>query len=406
MIAIIIILSITSCTRLPEQKPIEKQPITKPAIQPSIEQKEPEEKVSLIDILIAEAQKFVATENFQDALFVYNQALSQANENQTLSLIEAVEAILSQMPSDEINAFAEIKNLKIPRSLLLYWVGLNAALESKNEQAKLAFETFLFETPEHPYAQDVEDLLSVIKKSLFKKNTIGCLLPLTGKYAIVGQQALRGIQLAIQTLSKTYNKEFHLIIKDTQANPEKAVEAVQQLYQQKVAAILGPLLTVSQAGREAEKLGIPMIGLTQKYDFPSQGEFLFSNFISPQMQVNTLGVYLFRELGIKKVAILYPDEKYGKRYMELFWDVVDEYDVQVVGVEPYDGKKTDFTIPIQKLTGQFFPVPNSIKQEEKKAEKLALAAIAQETFPFETDQDQVLSDPQSVFEQESPREEK
>jgi branched-chain amino acid transport system substrate-binding protein len=60
------------------------------------------------------------------------------------------------------------------------------------------------------------------------------------------------------------------------------------------------------------------------------------------MQVRTLGAYLFQDLGIKKVAILYPDEKYGKKYMELFWDIVDEYEGQVVGVESYDGTKNRF----------------------------------------------------------------
>ncbi len=383
LIPLIILLFITSCARLPEKKPLEKEPVTKPVIQIPKEQKKPEVQVSVLDILITEAQKFKDQKNFQDALFVYNQALSEADESQMSSLMESIESTLSKMPSDDINEFVEIKNLEIPRPLLLYWFGLNAALENKKVQAKVAFETFLFESPEHPYAQDVADLLSVIKHSLFKRNTIGCLLPLTGKYAIVGQQALSGIQLAIQELTKTYNKEFNLIIKDTQANPARVVEAVQQLHQQNVAAILGPLLTVSQAGQEAEKLGIPLIGLTQKNDFSSQGEFLFSNFITPQMQVHTLGAYLFRELGIKKVAILYPDEKYGKRYMELFWDVVDEYDGEVVGVESYDGKKTDFTTPIQKLTGQYFPVPDRLKQEEKDAEKIALASVEKESSPSE-----------------------
>ena len=150
-----------------------------------------------------------------------------------------------------------------------------------------------------------------------------------------------------------------------------AVEGVRQLHQKNVAGIIGPLLAVGQAGREAETLQIPMIALTQKSDFPLQGDYLFANFITPEMQVQTLGAYLFLKLGIKKVAILYPNEKYGKKYMKLFWDIVDKYDGEVVGVESYDGKKTDFTEPIQKLTGQFFPVPDFLKSEIDEPENSA-----------------------------------
>jgi ABC-type branched-subunit amino acid transport system substrate-binding protein len=49
--------------------------------------------------------------------------------------------------------------------------------------------------------------------------------------------------------------------------------------------------------------------------------------------------------------------------MELFWDAVDEFNGQVVGVESYNGKKTDFTTPIQKLTGEFYPLPDFLIPE-------------------------------------------
>jgi branched-chain amino acid transport system substrate-binding protein len=101
-----------------------------------------------------------------------------------------------------------------------------------------------------------------------------------------------------------------------------------------VAGIIGPLLAVDTAGARAQELKIPLIALTQKAEFPLSGEYLFSNFITPQMQVSTLAAYVFKTLGLEKVAILYPDEPYGRRYMQLFQDAVDEYNGQVVGRKP------------------------------------------------------------------------
>ncbi len=405
------LLSISGCTQLPKKKIVEKEPVTPPVVDETQkkEEKPLEESVSMLDILISEALKFRAQENYQDALFVFNQALSQAqtdqrDKNRTPQILDAVERTLSMAPASDIKAFLDIKNIRIPRPLLLYWYGLNSALANNDLAARGALTTFLFEYSDHPYAQDAADLLLTIKEALFKRDTIGCLLPLTGKYAIFGQRALTGIQMAIRDLSEKRNTSFNLIVHDTAANPQKAIEGVRLLNEKKVAAILGPLLTVSEAGREAQKLQIPMIGLTQKSDFPLLGDYLFSNFITPQMQVQTLGAYLFRDLGIKKVAILYPDEKYGRKYKELFWDVADEYDAQVVGVEPYSGKKTDFTEPIQKLTGEFFPVPKAIKEKEKLLELANRALLLEGPEAAMLQGIQPIDDPD--MEEEEPEEEK
>jgi ABC-type branched-subunit amino acid transport system substrate-binding protein len=360
---------LTACARVPVTPTIEKTevPIQTPEPEPPIvEQDQP--KISLVDILSAEAKKFFAQKNYQDALFIYNQALSQADENTKPGLISEIESLLSKTPAKDIQEFSYIKNIHIPKPLLLYWLGLNLALEDHTVKAGQVLETFMFQYPDHPYYEDAADLAAVIKASFFSREKIGCLLPLTGKYAIFGQQALSGIQLAVQELSKKYEKNFILIVKDTEADPKQSVEGVRALYKENVAGIIGPLLMVNEAGQAAEELGIPMIALTQKNDFPLQGEYLFANFITPEMQARTLGAYLFRDLGIKRVAILYPDEKYGQKYMELFWDIVDDYGGKVVGVEAYDGRKTDFTEPIQKLTGEFFPVPESLKPKPVEIE--------------------------------------
>ncbi len=364
-VLLFVILSLSACSMIPAKKPIETDQGTKKPSKPAKEDIQKDRpKISIVESLSIQAKKFSLQGNFQDALLIYNQALSKASEAERSQLLSSIERVLAKTPAKTIHEFIGIKNINIPRPLLLYWLGLNYATENNAVKSTEILENFLTQYPDHPYYSDAADLVNDLKKSVFNRNTIGCLLPLTGKYAIFGQRALTGIQLAIQELSKEYDKQFKLIIKDTQANPDITIESIRQLNQDNVAGIIGPLLMVHEAGQEAEKFQIPIIALTQKSDFPLNGDYLFSNFITPEMQVQTLGDYLFSRLGIKKVAILYPDEKYGKRYMELFWDVVDKYEGEVVGVEPYDGKETDFAIPIKKLTGEFFPIPEFLKPKE------------------------------------------
>ncbi|MCP3944458.1 MAG: penicillin-binding protein activator [Desulfobacteraceae bacterium] len=331
-----------------------------------------EKYVSLHQILMAEAAKFSAQGNNQDALFVYNQALALAEPGDRGKILSGIEKVLTKTKPQVIEEFIQIKNLSIPRALLLYWLGLDYAAQNNYLEAEKTLDLFVTTYPDHAYVEDAQDLLASMKLVGFKKNTIGCLLPLSGKYHVFGQRALEGIQLAVQELSKTYGQNFHVIIKDTQSNPERAAECVDELNQEKVVGILGPILAIQQAGSRAQSLGIPMIALTQKTDFPLQGDYLFSNFITPEMQVQALASYIFTKLGIKKVAILYPNERYGKRYMELFWDAVNKFNGEIVGVESYDGKNTDFATPIKKLTGEYYHVPNFLIPEISGGRQVAL----------------------------------
>ncbi len=401
-----VILSVSSCAKkpVPSSTDTDKQ-VSKG--EPAISDKDKADlpKPPMVKILWDQARQFAMQKNYQDALFFYNQALTHApdqlGEQEMSMLMEDIETLLSQTPARVIKEFIGIKNINFPRSLLLYWLGLNYALEENSVEAIETLKAFMAEYPDHPYYSETVELVEAIKESIFERNTIGCLLPLTGKYAIFGKRALTGIQMAIEELSNKYSKQFKIIIIDTKADPEIAARGVRKLHEKNVAGIIGPLLSIEKAGIEAQKLKIPLIALTQKTDFPLLGDYLFANFITPRMQVQTLGAYLFQELGVKKVAILYPDEKYGKIYMELFWDIVDQYSGEIVGVESYDGKKTDFKESIQKLTGEFYPLPDFLKPEPIQPEYIRfLPSDIQETLKDE--EEKIEIDFEALFIPDSP----
>lgn len=338
---------------------------------------EPPQQARLIPILMDEAAKFAGRGNIQDALLVYNQALEKAagkgaaGQEDQQAVLAAMEAVLKLAPAGEIAEFSAIRNLTVPDSLLLYWLGVAHAREENHAAARAELETFIFTYPDDPRLTQARDLLESVRLAAFDRRTIGCLLPLSGKYSIYGERALKGIQLAVQDLSETHGVPFKVIVKDTRSDSDHAAQCVEELARDEVLGILGPLLAPDSAGQKAQALKVPLIALTQKQDFPFQGDYLFSNFITPEMQVQALGSYIFGTLGLKRVAILYPDERYGRRYMELFWDVVDAFDGEVVGVEAYDGKKTDFTKSLQKLTGAYYPLPEFLEPEPEEPGSIA-----------------------------------
>ncbi|MBC2711045.1 MAG: penicillin-binding protein activator [Desulfosarcina sp.] len=200
------------------------------------------------------------------------------------------------------------------------------------------------------------------ERARFTPFTVGCVLPLSGSYAIYGQRALNGIELALSQSGEMGNGiPFQIIIKDSRSDPGATVKAMDELDQQKVGAILGPMSASKAAAASAQARGIPILVFTQREGVPDIGTYVFRNFITPQMQVRSLVSFAVEELGVRRFAILYPDENYGWRYMNLFWDQVVEHGGVVNGVEAYDPEGMDFAKPIKKMAGIFYDVPKDLR---------------------------------------------
>ena len=197
------------------------------------------------------------------------------------------------------------------------------------------------------------------QQKLFRYDTIGCLLPLTGQYKVFGQRALRGIELALHQYGDRRNggPSFKIILKDTKSDPDVAAQRVEDLFEEKVACIIGPVAEPLQAVKKAQKLGIPIIALSQKEGIPETGDYVFRNFITPKMQVSSLVSYAVNLLGENRFAVLYPLENYGKTYLELFREEVLHQNAEMTGVASYEPGQTDFEIPIKQLLGLYIVTP-------------------------------------------------
>ncbi|MCP4368165.1 MAG: penicillin-binding protein activator, partial [Deltaproteobacteria bacterium] len=177
-------------------------------------------------------------------------------------------------------------------------------------------------------------------------------------------RAMKGIELALsQFNSKATNPSIHLLLKDTGGDTDKAILAVRDLQNDQVAATIGPFITAEAVATEARHSGIPMITITQKENVTEISDNVFRNFITPEMQVKAVVSYATEVLEVKNFAVLYPEEKYGTDFMNLFWDEVLRYGGKIVGSEAYNPSHTDFKDPIKKLVGLYYEVPEDLKKK-------------------------------------------
>jgi ABC-type branched-subunit amino acid transport system substrate-binding protein len=300
-----------------------------------------------------------------DAFKYYVESRKMASDLEQEAITQKIKTAIAQLDSATIIELLKSWEINLPREYLMFQLGLNFAMEEKYDDALMAFENFLDQHPEHENAALAEDLIKQIKESaLFNRHTIGCLLPLSGPYQTVGFRALKGIELALERFSaKSSGPQMNIVVKDSHSNPDQTRLAMQELIDEKVAAIIGPIVTAEVAAIEAQENGIPIITLTQKDNITSIGDYVFRNFITPEMQITALTDFITTSLGLNRFAILYPDETYGITFMNLFWDRILENGGKIVGVEAYNPQHTDFAGPIKKLVGLYYDIPEDLKED-------------------------------------------
>ncbi len=310
---------------------------------------------------------YLALDSPMEAFKNYFEARQIASDLEQEAITQKIKAAIARLDSEQITGLLESGDRNLPQADLMFQLGLNYAMADQYDDALVALENFLGNHPEHENAPLAEDLIQQIKQSaLFNRYALGCLLPLSGPYQAVGFRALRGIELALDQFSmQTSGPQVNIIVKDSGANPEQTRVALQELIDAQVAAIIGPIVTAEVAAIEAQANKIPIITLTQKDNITSIGDYVFRNFITPRMQVNTIVDYAVTSLGLMRFAILYPDETYGFTFMNLFWDELIAYGGKIVGLEAYDPEHTDFADPIKKLAGLYYDIPEDLKAAAK-----------------------------------------
>ncbi|MCB0412406.1 MAG: penicillin-binding protein activator, partial [Bdellovibrionales bacterium] len=186
--------------------------------------------------------------------------------------------------------------------------------------------------------------------------TIGAVLPLSGRHANVAQKTLRGLQLGLGIYGPE-RSEFRLAVIDSEGNPDQARRAVERLVtEDHVIAIVGSLLSreAMAVASKADELGVPSINLSQRTGITEVGNTVFRNSITSEMQVRHLVREAMEHMGLKKFAILYPNDPYGVEYANLFWDEVLARGGQITAAQTYNSKDTNFGEPVQRLIGTYY----------------------------------------------------
>jgi branched-chain amino acid transport system substrate-binding protein len=182
---------------------------------------------------------------------------------------------------------------------------------------------------------------------------VGCILPLSGRNAAYGNRALDAVLLAAGVFNSAKETPIRVLVEDSQSEAVVAGAAVEKLARAGVTCILGPLGSQEalEAAKEAQRLKIPILTLTQREGITEVGDYVFRNFLTAAMQVRTVVQYAQVELGLRRFAILYPNDPYGHEMARLFREEVRRKGGEIRKEQSYQADQTDLGEKIRALGG-------------------------------------------------------
>ncbi len=199
------------------------------------------------------------------------------------------------------------------------------------------------ETPlESPYVSPDASITAIELGGAVK---VGLLLPLSGRYARIGQAMLNAAQLALFDVA---DEDFALVVRDTGGTPDGAAEAMRGALAENVRLILGPLFatSVTAVADQARAAQVPVITFSNDRDVGGFGVYVMG--LAPQPQIDRLVGYA-KSQGLGRFAVMAPSSPYGRAVVSAMQDAVLRHGVELSRVVTYPPDSGDLTLEVRNL---------------------------------------------------------
>jgi branched-chain amino acid transport system substrate-binding protein len=183
----------------------------------------------------------------------------------------------------------------------------------------------------------------------------GLAMPLTGSQALYGQDQVKAAEWAVSEINKAggiNGKKLEMIVLDTQADPQLGIQMTNRLVSvEKVpvfitawSSVVKAVAPIANDNRVVEL----SIGASSP-DVAKLGDYVYTTFPLADVDITALANYAATSMGKKKAAVIYINNETGIVPAEVFQKVFKAAGGQIVAVETYDPKATDFTGMLLKV---------------------------------------------------------
>ena len=209
---------------------------------------------------------------------------------------------------------------------------------------------------------------------------IGLAGPYTGQYATYGAAQKAGADIAIEELNtaKVNGGTASYVVGDDLGDPKEAVLVAQKFVGDKeLLFVNGHMFSGATlaAGPKYQQAKLPMItGSATNPDIAKIGPYIWRIVMTDAAQGKGLADYSVKDLGKKKIAIIYDDSDYGRGLAESFEKDVTAAGGQVVEKQQYTTGDSEFKAQLTKIKqanpellffSGYYPEGSKIAQQAK-----------------------------------------
>jgi branched-chain amino acid transport system substrate-binding protein len=313
--------------------------------------------LTLAKVSVAEGQHVRAL----DELHGITAAHQIANDVQQEARALSIDIVDSKLTPAELETVKRRWPFEFPSDYILLRLAREAANRRAAVQVEAAVNEFLATFPNHPEAPQMVALLRHLEQARtvsVDPHKIGVILPLSSPrrrewVSEVGQSALQGIQVAF---AREGFSPLKMEVRDTKANLSTTAAVVEELAMvERVIAVVGPLFneTTQVAAKKALEFHLPLITPgAPSLEIPADNPYLLRTALTNRLEARHLAQYAVGSLGLRRFAILYPDEQPGRELAEAFHARIAELGGDIITQQVYASNQVDFTAALRQLGGQ------------------------------------------------------
>lgn len=185
---------------------------------------------------------------------------------------------------------------------------------------------------------------------------IGVIQPLTGDAAAYGESEYRAIQVAVDEINQAggiNGRLIELAVQDGKCDPQAGGVAAQTLVNiDQVKVIIGGACSGETLAAAAITEPARVIVVSPSASSPkvtTAGDFVFRTYPSDALAGQVAAAYAYRELGMKKAALLTELTDYAQGLREVYKSTFEELNGEIVADETYNSTDTDFRTQVLKI---------------------------------------------------------
>jgi len=183
--------------------------------------------------------------------------------------------------------------------------------------------------------------------------SIGLICPLSGRFAPLGREFLRGATVAIREAREYGVTGVELVVADTRSNALDAMKAALELIEdESVDVIVGGVLssTTIAAAQAAENAGTVLYSpVASEEGITGIGSYIFQDSQDYETEIAAVARIACLEMGLRRIAFMAEDSPRWRSLAELLRAEVEGLGGTLCEADFYEQGSTDFNLDIERL---------------------------------------------------------